>query len=237
MPLTEQTIATENKVLSSLNEDDLSRLRSKLEPVNLSTNEVLKDIGEPIQFLYFPNDVVLSCLSSMEDGTTVEVCMVGREGVIGIPAVLGAPSTPYRVIAQVPGNALRLRTSAMKDEFERCGPLHNVLLRYTYFQLVQAAQTAACNQLHTVEERLCRWLLNLHDKVKSDDLQVTQEFISRMLGTRRSGITVAAGSLQKKGFIKYSRGKIKILDRDGLETASCECYGILRQEYNRVLSS
>lgn len=172
----------------------------------------------------------------MENGSTAEMGLVGNDGVVGVALFLGGDTTPNRAIVQIAGDALRMKAKVFQAEFARGGPLQRLLLLYTQALLTQISQTAVCNRLHSVEKRLCRWLLLSHDRVRTDELPMTQEFISNMLGGRRESVTVAAVRLQNKGLIHYARGHIRILDRKGLEANVCECYGIVRAELDRLLN-
>jgi CRP-like cAMP-binding protein len=178
---------------------------------------------------------MLSLLSITEEGRTIEVGMIGNEGMTGVPVILRSGKAPYEVMVQLAGNALRIRGDALREAFNRGGTLQDLLLRYTHSLLIQVAQSAACNRFHTVEERLCRWLLVSRDRVQTDTIQLTQEFISHMLGVPRTSVTMIAGALQKEGLIKYSRGKITLLDRRGLEAASCECYRRVQEGIGQLL--
>ncbi|MBD1945516.1 Crp/Fnr family transcriptional regulator, partial [Coleofasciculus sp. FACHB-712] len=180
---------------------------------------------------------IVSLLSVLEDGSTVEAGMVGNDGMVGLPIILGGNKTSNRALVQVAGNGIRMKAEQLRSEFKRGGALQSLLLRYTQALLTQVSQGVACNRLHTIEERLARWLLTVQDRVESDQFPLTQEFIAQMLGTRRSGVTVAAGTLSKAGTIRYSRGKITILNQGDLEAISCECYGIIKAEFGRLLGT
>jgi CRP-like cAMP-binding protein len=195
---------------------------------------MLYDAGGPIPHVYFPTNCVLSMLTDV-DGEAVEVATVGNEGMAGLPVFLGTGTIPSRCFAQVPGDALRMRAAALREEVKGGGALHDVLLKYTHYLLAQATQSAACNRLHSAEERLCRWLLMTQDRVGSDWFPLTQDFMAQMLGVRRATVSLTASALQHAGLIKYSRGKVTVLDREGLEGASCGCYGIVRKELERLL--
>jgi DNA-binding MarR family transcriptional regulator len=172
----------------------------------------------------------------MEDGSTAEIAVVGNEGVLGIALFMGGETTPNRAIVQSAGQAFRVASKRLKSEFGRAGPFHNVLLRYTQALITQMSQTAVCNRHHSVDQQLCRWLLMSLDRLSANELQMTQKLIADMLGVRREGVTEAAGKLQKRGLIKYSRGRIVVLDRAGIERQSCECYEVVKKEYKRLLS-
>lgn len=227
----------ENRVLASLPREEYERLRPHLEPVRLAPGKILYDAGDVVRHAYFPKGGMVSLLSITEDGRTVEVGMIGDEGVAGISVVLRVNRAPYQVMVQLQAGAMRIKGEALRREFDRGGKLQDLLLRYTHTLLTQVAQSAACNRFHTVEERLCRWLLIGRDRVQTDTLQLTQEFLSHMLGVPRTSVTMIAGSLQRDGLIRYSRGKITILDPGGLETASCECYQVVREEIGHFLAA
>ena len=226
---------TENRLISSFPPEVHDRLRPNLQPVALSLGEVVYEAGSRPEYVYFPTGAVVSLLYSMENGATAEVGLTGNDGIVGIAIFLGGDTTPNRAIVQIAGEALKMRARFLQEEFARGGPVQQVLLRYTQALITQISQTAVCNRLHPVEKRLCRWLLLSHDLVQSDELEMTQEFISNMLGGRRESVTVAAARLQDAGLIRYSRGHITILNRAGLEAAVCECYRIVRDEFERLL--
>jgi CRP-like cAMP-binding protein len=205
--------------------------------VTLALGEVVYEAGSRPEYVYFPTGAVVSLLYTMEDGATAEVGLTGNDGIVGVALFLGGDTTPNRAIVQIAGGALRMRARLLQDEFARGGPVQQLLLRYTQALITQISQTAVCNRLHAVEKRLCRWLLLSHDCVQSDQLAMTQEFIANMLGGRRESVTVAAARLQDAGLIQYSRGHITILDRPGLEVAACECYRIVRDEFDRLLNT
>jgi len=227
----------ENRILAALSDEDREGLFPYLEQVSLRAGDVLFEPGERVRQIYFPLNSMVSMLAMMEDGTTVEAGVVGDEGVVGISVILGAETSSVQGLVQVAGEALSIPAEKFMAEFKRGGQLQSLVLRHTHTLFTMVSQTAACNRLHTVEERLARWLLTTQDRVHSDEFQLTQEFIARMLGTRRSGVTVAAGILQSAGLISYRRGRINILNRSGLEDASCECYRIVKAEYDRYLSA
>ena len=232
----EPRILIQNRLLAALPGDGYRRLAPNLEPVSLNRGEVLYESGEGIPHVYFLNQNTLaSLLSTMRDGRSIEAGVVGNEGMVGIEAFLRVVTTPHRVLVQVAGGALRLKADALREEFNRGGALQDRLLRYTHALFTQVSQVAACNHLHSVEERLSRWLLMIYDRVMSNDLPLTQELISRRLGAHRSSIGEAAGALHREGLIRYSRGKMTILNPRGLKSVTCECYGILKEEFDRVL--
>jgi CRP-like cAMP-binding protein len=227
---------TENRLLSAFPPDIYGRLRPNLVPVALSLGDIVYEAGSRPEYVYFPTGCVVSLLYTTEDGTTAEVGLTGNDGIVGIALFLGGDTTPNRAIVQIAGNAFKMRAKILQDEFARGGAVQQLLLRYTQALITQISQTAVCNRLHAVEKRLCRWLLLSHDLVQSDDLAMTQEFISNMLGGRRESVTVAAARLQEARIIRYSRGRITILDRAALESAVCECYRIVRKECGRLFS-
>jgi len=187
-----------------------------------------------MEYIYFPTTSVISTLYTTEDGATAEMGLVGIEGVVGVHLFLGGDTTSHRAVVVVGGEAFRMKAKTLRDEFALGGPLQGQLLRYTQALLTQISQTAVCNRLHVVEQRLCRWLLMCHDRVQTNELRMTQEFISNMLGGRRETVTVAAGRLQDAGLIRYARGHITILDRKGLEASVCECYPVVQAECDRL---
>jgi len=225
-----------NRLLAALPDAEYQRLIPHLEHVSLSLKQVLYEVGEPIEYVYFPHQSIVSALSTMEDGSMVEVGLVGNDGIVGIPAALGDNITATTAMVQVPDSAMRMKASLLKSEFQRGGSLQSLLLRYMQAQHAFVSQNAACNRLHYLEGRLARWLLLVCDRVKSNELPLTHEFMAQMLGVRRSGVTEAANLLQQSGLIRYTRGKVTILNREELEATSCECYEIIKGEYARLLS-
>ena len=225
-----------NRLLAALPDAEYQRLIPHLEHVSLSLKQVLYEVGEPIEYVYFPHQSIVSALSTMEDGSMVEVGLVGNDGIVGIPAALGDNITATTAMVQVPDSAMRMKASLLKSEFQRGGSLQSLLLRYMQAQHAFVSQNAACNRLHYLEGRLARWLLLVCDRVESNELPLTHEFMSQMLGVRRAGVTEAANMLQQSGLIRYTRGKITILNRQELEATSCECYEIIKGEYARLLS-
>jgi CRP-like cAMP-binding protein len=221
-----------NLLLAALPKREYQRLLPELEQVTLRFGEVLYEPGARIRHAYFPNDAVVSLLAEVADRSTLEVGIVGNEGVAGISVFMGVDTSPHLALVQGAGSAIRMKASVMRGEAEAAGHLHRLLLPYAHTLLKQVSQSAACNRFHIVEARLARWLLMSGDRLGSDDFLLTQDFISNMLGVRREGVSKAAGVLQKRELINYSRGHIKILDRAGLETVSCTCYGILKGESN-----
>lgn len=226
-----------NLILAALRRDEHERLRHHSEHIHLTKDTVLYHAGDSVSHVYFLTAGMVSLLSTTEDGSTVEVAMVGTEGVIGIPAILRINHTPYQVKVQIPGSAVRVRATIVREVFDGCGQLQDLLLRYTHALLTQVTQSAVCNRFHTVEERLCRWLLVTRDRVDSDTFYLTQESLSHMLGAPRTSITMVAVALQRTGLIAYSRGKITILDREGLSAESCECYRLVKKEIAYFLAA
>ncbi len=224
-----------NHLLAALPAGEYQRLAPYFEEVTLNLGQVLYESGEQIDYLYFPTTSMISLLQTLEDGMTSEVGLTGNEGVIGIALFLGGDTTPNQAIVQISGQAIRLKANLIQEEFRRGGEFQLILLRYTQALITQISQTAICNRLHGVEQRFCRWLLLSHDRVKTNKLDMTQELIAKMLGGRRESVTVAAGRLQDAGLISYVRGQITILDRPGLEKTVCECYQVVKTEYERLL--
>ena len=225
-----------NWLLDALQEPNFERLAHHLNPVSFSLGEVIYESGGRLHNVYFPTTSHVSLLYTMINGSTAEMGLIGNEGVVGVALYMGGETTPNRAVIQGSGNALELNVTAMLEEFALGGEFQQLLLRYTMALISQISQTAVCNRLHSVEKRLCRWLLMTHDRVNSDELQMTQEFISNMLGVRREGVTHAAKSLQQRGLIRYGRGTIRIVDRAGLEKCVCECFEVVREEYSRLRS-
>ena len=225
----------DNNLLTTLPLADYQRLLPFLEPVDLPLGKAIYEAAQQIEYLYFPTTSMISLLSTMEDGMTAEVGLTGNDGVVGIALFLGGETTPNRAVVQIAGKAVRLKALVVKEEFKRGEVFQYLLLRYTQALITQISQTAICNRLHPVEQRFCRWLLLSHDRIKSNELVMTQELIASMLGGRRESVTVAAGRLQEQGLIQYVRGRITILDRVGLEASACECYEVVRSEYARLL--
>jgi CRP-like cAMP-binding protein len=228
-------IPTNNRLLAVLPAAEFGRLQSHLEPVSMSLGAVVYESGSRLEYVYFPTTSIVSLLYVMEDGASAEIAVVGNEGMVGIALFMGGETTPSRAIVQSAGSAYRLPGRLMKEEFVRGGAMQHLLLRYTQSLLTQMAQTAVCNRHHSVDQQLCRWLLLSLDRLPSNKLTMTQELIANMLGVRREGVTEAAGKLQSAGLIEYSRGRITVLDRPGLEALACECYGVVKRESDRLL--
>jgi CRP-like cAMP-binding protein len=226
---------SENRLLAALPVKERERLRPHLKEVPLPFKQSIYQLDEPIQHVFFPLSGLCSIISTTDEGASVEVGIVGREGMIDVSVLLGSDRPPYEIIVQGEGRAVRMAADVLKEEFGRGGALQRLLLRYVEASMVQFSQIGACNNLHPVNERLARWLLMVHDRVGRDELPLTQEFIAMMMGVRRAGVTEAAGALQEADIIEYTRGHIHILNRKKLEAASCECYRIIRNESERIL--
>ena len=226
-----------NQILSALPEQEYQRIAPYFKQVELNGGEILSEPGEEIYQIYFPQTAMISLVSIMMDGSTTEIGLIGNEGLVGLAAILGGNSTTSRSIVQISGTALKVPANIILQEFNRAQKLNQLILLYTQALFTQVSQSAACNRQHNIEERLARWLLSVQDCVLQNELPLTQEFIANMLGTRRSGVTVAAGILQQAGIIRYSRGKITILNQHDLEATSCECYRLVQNEFIRLLGS
>jgi len=224
-----------NHLLAAVPPPDAERMRSAMTRVTLAIKTILFEPGQPIDAVHFPLDGVVSLVTPLEDGAIVEVATVGNEGLIGVPLVPGG-SLAVRAISQVAGRALRMEASAFLAEMDRRGALYEVVQSYTQALFGQISQAAACNRLHSNEERLSRWLLMSHDRVGVDQFAITHEFLGQMLGSRRATVTLSAGVLQAAGLIRYQRGHVTIIDRSGLEGVSCECYGVIKKELDKVSS-
>ena len=224
-----------NRLLATLEPELLTAVREHLELVDLAARDPVYDRWQPIDNVYFPVDAVVSIVADMGDGSVIEVATVGREGMVGVPALLQAEADDHRSFTQVPGRALRLPAERFLELVEASKPFERLLHRYVQALITQIARSAACNRAHSIDERAGRWLLLTHDRAGRDEFPLTQEFLAQMLGVRRPSVTIAAGMLQKAGFIRYSRGRVTVVDREGLESASCDCYRIIRDEYERLL--
>jgi CRP-like cAMP-binding protein len=233
--MSEASSPRQNHLLAALTPDVQERLFPHLEHVSLPLGKVLYESGDALRHVYFPTDSIVSLLYVMESGASAEISVVGNEGLIGVALFMGGESTPSRAIVQSAGSAYRLLGQRLKDEFNRHGDLLVLMLRYTQSLITQMAQTAVCNRHHSVDQQLCRWLLLSLDRLPSNRLTMTQELIANMLGVRREGVTDAAGKLQKRGVIEYTRGQITVLDRSQLEKLSCECYAVVKKETDRLL--
>lgn len=225
----------DNQLLAALPADVYQSLLPHLEPVSFALGEVLYESGGQMTHVYFPTSSIVSLLYLMANGATAEIGVVGYEGVVGIALFLGGDTTPNRAVVQSAGSAFKMEAHVLRQEFEQGGAMQLLLLRYTQALLTQISQTAVCNRLHTVEQQLCRWLLLSHDRLRSDELVMTQDLISNMLGVRREGVTLAARQLKDQGLISYVRGTITLVNRAGLEAAVCECYQVVKTEYDRLL--
>jgi CRP-like cAMP-binding protein len=230
-----QTFARENRLLAALPEDVLGRWLPYLEHVDLPLGAVLYEQGRTLSHVYFPTSAIVSLLYVMENGESAEIAIAGNEGIVGISLFMGGESTSSRAVVQSAGSGCRLAARLLKDEFQRSGAALHLLLRYTQALLTQMAQTAVCNRHHSLHQQLCRWLLLSLDRLQGNELVMTQDLIANMLGVRREGVTEAAQKLQNLGIISYRRGKIQILDRAGLEKCTCECYAVVKAEYDRLL--
>jgi CRP-like cAMP-binding protein len=225
----------QNQLLAVLPEAEWQRLSSQLEYVNLPLGKVLYEAGDVLSHVYFPSTAIVSLLYVMENGASAEIAVTGNEGIVGISLFMGGESTPSRAVVQSGGAAYRLKSQVIKQEVARAGPVLHVLLRYTQALITQMAQTAVCNRHHSLDQQLCRWLLLSLDRLQGEELEMTQELMANMLGVRREGVTEAAGKLQKAEVISYSRGRIKVLNRPRLEKLTCECYAVVKKEYDRLL--
>jgi CRP-like cAMP-binding protein len=232
---TESRPQTSNRILNALTRSEFENLSPHLDPVNLSSGEILCRPDQSVTHVYFPSRGTVSLVSTFEDGSMVEVGMVGNEGMFGVCVFLGSVTTPLLAQVQLPGEGLRMRADVLRREFRKGGQLQDMLLRYTQAFITQIAQTAACNRAHPLDGRLAKWLLMCADRAQSKELALTHEFISTMLGTRRPGVTEAATQLKGAGLISYRRGHITITDREGLERLSCECYPLVKKEFNRLV--
>ena len=225
----------QNHLLAALPADEYARLLPDLEWVPTPLGHVLYESGDKMRHVYFPTTSIVSLLYVMEDGASAEIAVVGNEGVVGVSIFMGGESTTSRAVVQSEGHGYRLKAQLLKDEFFRAGPMQRLLLRYTQALLTQMAQTAVCNRHHSLDQQFCRWLLLSLDRLPSSELVMTQELIANMLGVRREGVTEAAGNVQRAGLIHYNRGRITVLDRPGLEARACECYAVVKKEFDRLL--
>ena len=225
----------DNRLIAALPEAEWLRWQPRLEWVEMPLGQVLYESGRSMAHVYFPTTAIVSLLYVMESGASAEIAVVGHEGLVGISLFMGGETTPSRAVVQSAGQGFRLPARVIKEEFNRSGPVMHLLLRYTQALITQMAQTAACYRHHSLDQQLCRWLLLSLDRLPGNELVVTQELIANMLGVRREGVTEAALKLQRLGLIKYARGRITVLDRAGLEQRTCECYGVVKNEYDRLL--
>lgn len=226
---------TRNLLLDAIPEAERSRFIPHLVPLQLALGDVIYESGADQPYVYFPTTSIVSLLYVMENGASAEIAIVGKEGLVGVSLLMGRGTTPSRAVVQSAGHAYRMRARHIQDEFVLAGPVQLLFLRYTQALLTQMGQTAVCNRHHSVDQQLCRWLLMSLDRLPSDELLMTQELIANMLGVRREGVTEAAGKLQRAGVIKYTRGRIRVLDRPLLESMACECYEVVRKEFARLL--
>ena len=224
-----------NHLLAALPHDEWLRWAPHLELIDLKLGQVLYESGGKMQHVYFPVNAIVSLLFVLENGSSAEIAVVGNEGIVGISLFMGGETTPSRAVVQSAGQCIRLSAQVLKTEFRNSLPVMHLLLRYTQALLTQMTQTAVCNRHHSLDQQLCRWLLLSMDRLSGSHLVMTQELIANMLGVRREGVTEAAGRLQKAGLIRYTRGKIEIIDRTGLEERTCECYAVVKKEYDRLL--
>ena len=227
--------AAENHLLAALPDVEAQRWLPQLERVDMPLGQVLYESGGTLSHVYFPTTAIVSLLYVMENGASAEIAVVGNEGIVGISLFMGGDSTSSRAVVQSAGLGYRLKAQIMKDDFNRAGPVLHLLLRYTQALITQMAQSAVCNRHHSLDQQLCRWLLLSLDRLQGNELVMTQELIANMLGVRREGVTEGALKLQQAGLIRYARGHISVLDRDGLEKRSCECYAVVKKEYDRLL--
>jgi CRP-like cAMP-binding protein len=225
----------QNHLLAALPDAERRHWLPQLERVEMPLGQVLYESGGTLSHVYFPTTAIVSLLYVMENGASAEIAVVGNEGIVGISLFMGGDSTSSRAVVQSAGLGLRLKAQTMKDDFNRAGPVLHLLLRYTQALITQMAQTAVCNRHHSLDQQLCRWLLLSLDRLQSSELVMTQELIANMLGVRREGVTEGALKLQQAGLIRYARGHISVLDRDGLQKRSCECYAVVKKEYDRLL--
>ncbi|MEO8039961.1 MAG: Crp/Fnr family transcriptional regulator [Betaproteobacteria bacterium] len=224
-----------NQLLAALPDAEWVRWVPQLEPVELPLGKALYESGRTLSHVYFPTTAIVSLLYVLEDGASAEIAVVGNDGLVGISLFMGGESTTSRAVVQSAGQGYRLKANLLLQEFNRAGPVLHLLLRYTQALITQMAQTAVCNRHHSLDQQLCRWLLLSLDRLPSNDLVMTQELIANMLGVRREGVTAAAGQLQTDGIIRYQRGHITVLDRSRLELRACECYAVVKNEYDRLL--
>jgi CRP-like cAMP-binding protein len=224
-----------NQLLAALPNDDLKRWLPELKLIEMPLGKVLYESGDIEKYVYFPTSAIVSLLYVMENGDSAEIAVVGNDGIVGISLFMGGNSTPSRAVVQSGGWGYRLSAKIIKTEFNKAGPVTHLLLRYIQALITQMSQTAVCNRHHTLDQQLCRWLLMSLDRLKDNVLTMTQSLISNMLGVRREGVTAGALKLQEAGLIRYSRGRITVLDRKGLEERCCECYAVVKREYERLL--
>jgi len=230
-----KTYPIRNGILAALPSEEFARLFPNLKPVNLNAGDVLYETGDNMRYAYFLNSGAVCLLAESSNGESIEVGSIGREGVVGVPTILRVERALFRVVVEIPGDALRVEAETLREEFHRGGKLQIWLLRYTHALFTQMSQSGICSHFHTVEQRLCRWLLVTSDRCQSESFQLTHELIAQMLGTSRSAVTMAAARLQRLGLISYCRGKVSILDRPALQMTACECYEIIKDEFDHFL--
>ncbi|MBL0720889.1 Crp/Fnr family transcriptional regulator [Piscinibacter sp. Jin2] len=233
--MTDPSLLRQNHLLAALSEEDLARWLPLLEEVDMPLGHVIYESGRVQSHVYFPTTAIVSLLYVMENGASAEIAVVGNEGVVGISLFMGGGSTPSRAVVQSAGRGIRLPGRIMTRDFDSSGTVMHLMLRYTQALITQMAQTAVCNRHHSLDQQLCRWLLLSLDRLSGHELKMTQELIANMLGVRREGVTEAALKLQRMGLIRYARGHITVLDRPGLEKRTCECYAVVKREYDRLL--
>ena len=226
-----------NRILEALPGDAQARLAPRLELVNLKPGDVIYEANQPLSHIYFPTTAIVSLLYTMENGSSAQMGVVGNDGAVGIAVFMGGETSPSRAVVQCAGQAKRLALQYFRPEFAVIGDLHRLLLLYTQALMTQMCQTAVCNRLHSIEQQLCRWILLSHDRIAGDELVVTQEMIANALGVRRAGVSEAARRLQEQGAIRYRRGRMRIVDRHGLESRACECYRVVRTECERLFTT
>ena len=227
--------SVQNRLLAALPQEEYVRLEPRLENIPLAFKDTLYVPSRPIEYVYFPSNSVFSLITQMGNGAEIEVATLGNEGMLGLPVFLGSETTPLKAIVQIPGDALRMQVDVFKGEVIPGSSLHSLLQRYTQALFTQVSQSAACNCLHSVQQRFCRWLLMTYDRAGPSQFMLTQKFLALMLGVRRTGVSEVANRLQEEGLVRYSRGKMTILDPKGLESLSCECYRLVKQEFDRLL--
>jgi CRP-like cAMP-binding protein len=230
----EEWRSPDNRLLATLPVKDYERLLPHLQNIQLSTREALHETGDTVEYVYFPNDAIVVLLSSVSKSATIEVGLVGREGLVGVSILFGGKVIPYSVVVLSPGGVMRMKADVLKKEFKRSSSLQDVLLPYAQAALTENAQSASCHRYHTPQERLCRLLLMIQDRAGSDEFRVTHEFIAQMLGTRRATVTEAAHDLQQRGLIAYHRGRVHVLNRQSLERAACNCYRIIQEQFDNL---
>jgi CRP-like cAMP-binding protein len=231
-----RTSQIKNRILAALPREEYECLAPHLEEVQLAIGTILYDFDDPITHVYFPNnDTIGSLLSTTERDTAVEIGVTGSEGILGFSVLMGLETTPHRVLIQIPGTALKIKSGIIRREFKQGRHLHDMVLRYVHALFTQASQTAVCNRLHPVEARLARWLLTVRERVEADDFPITHDFMARMLGANRATVSLTAATIQQAGYIRYTRGKLTVLDIEGLENVSCECYRMVKTRYEDIL--